>query len=152
MYVTEHPGTTPKTIIDATGLRRPVVFQALAHGCELGAITKTGAWRNVTYAPALAESAPEPARRKYERSRVGAADVYADVIAWVAERPGSTRGDLSTAFDVTPGVLRAALELARDAGALRMEGTRGRARYFATNGGAMSRAMTSHDVERATRE
>lgn len=152
MYVTEHPGTKPKAIIDETGLRRPVVFQALAHGCELGALTKTGEWRNVTYAPACAEATSSEPRRKFQRSRIRAADVRAQVVAWIADHPGVTRGELQAAFDVTPGVLRAALELARNAGVLRMEGTRGRARYFATNGSATSSTMTSHDLETASRE
>jgi hypothetical protein len=136
VYVTEHPGTSPKAIIDETGLRRPVVFQALAEGCESGALSKAGRWRNVTYAPAgytsseggVVGAAPKP---KYRRSRVGAADIVEDVVAWISMHDGCRRSELTTAFPVTSGVLRRALDVTKEQGRIRMEGTRASARYFA---------------------
>jgi hypothetical protein len=136
VYVTEHPGTSPKAIIDETGLRRPVVFQALAEGCESGALSKAGRWRNVTYSPAgytpsdgaVVGAAPKP---KYRRSRVGAADIVEDVVAWISMHHGCRRSELTTAFPVTSGVLRRALDVAKEQRLIRMEGTRASARYFA---------------------
>jgi len=149
VYVTEHPGTSPKAIIDETGLRRPVVFQALAEGCESGALSKAGRWRNVTYSPAghtpsdsEVAAAPKP---KYRRSRIGAADIVEDVVAWIETHPGCCRSELTKAFPVTSGVLRRALDVAKEQHHIRMEGTRASARYFALGGSAPSTGNSRDD-------
>ncbi len=141
VYVTEHPGTSPKAIIDETGLRRPVVFQALAEGCESGALSKAGRWRNVTSDGEVAV-VPKP---KYRRSRIGAADIVEDVVAWIETHPGCRRSELTPAFPVTSGVLRRALDVAKEQHHIRMEGTRASARYFALGGSASSTGNARDD-------
>jgi hypothetical protein len=135
IYVAEHPCTKPKAIIEATGMGRPAVFAALASACATGALVKEGSWRNVTYSPAghtpsnaEVTAVPKP---KYRRSRVGAADIVEDVVAWISMHRGCRRSELTTAFPVTSGVLRRALDVAKEQGRIRMEGTRASARYFA---------------------
>jgi hypothetical protein len=138
IYVTEHPGTAPKAIIEATGMGRPAVFAALASACSMGALVKEGTWRNVTYSPAGHMATEEPAvdagtTLKPRRSRIGAADIVGDVVAWIAAHPGCRRSELTTAFPVTSGVLRRALDVARHQRRIEMEGTRASAHYFAVH-------------------
>jgi hypothetical protein len=137
VYVTEHPGTAPKSIIEATGIHRPSVFAALRDACTMGALVKHGEWRHVTYAPAghaRAVAAPPVApRRKYQRTAVHAADICEEVVAWVAAHPGCVWSEIAPAFRGAEGSLRAALGLARANRRVRMEGTRRTARYYATD-------------------
>lgn len=139
VYVVEHPGTKPKTIIEDTGMRRPVVFAALNAACEMGALVKHGAWRHVTY---YAAGHPSPttneARAKTTRSKSQSRRTPTDprlgeqVVAFIAAHPGCTRADLLVAFPVSLQALRRALESARASRRIRMEGTRRTARYSST--------------------
>lgn len=139
IYVTEHPGCAPKAIAEATKLARPTVQAALARACSEGALVKTGRVRSVAYAPAgtsAGASKRRAPRTGARRSPIGAADALEPVVAWIEAHPGCGRGALSEAFDLTIGVLRGALDLARADGRIRMEGTRRSARYFARTRGA----------------
>ena len=80
---------------------------------------------------AVVGPAPKP---KYRRSRIGAADIVEDVVAWIERHPGCRRSELTPAFPVTSGVLRRALDVAKEQHRIRMEGTRASARYFALGG------------------
>lgn len=138
-YVTEHPGCAPKAIAQATKLARPTVQAALARACSEGALVKTGRVRSVAYAPAGRSGGTSTRRTRgsgARRSTIGAADALEPVVAWIEAHPGCGRGALSEAFDLTIGVLRGALDLARADGRIRMEGTRRSARYFALTRGA----------------
>lgn len=132
VYVVEHPGTKPKAIIDDLGLRRPAVFAALNAACEMGALVKSGAWRNVTYYPAgYAPDTKRPAAASPSRARsvASGSDLDEQVVAFIAAHPGCSRADLLVEFPVSLPVLRRALESARLAKRIRMEGTRRTARY-----------------------
>lgn len=133
VYVVEHPGTKPKAIIEDTGLGRPAVFAALNAACEMGALVKHGSWRHVTYAPAGdgSAAAAKAATAPKSKSRKIPTDPQLDelVVSFIAAHPGCSRADLLVEFPVSLPVLRRALESARVAKRIRMEGTRRTARY-----------------------
>jgi hypothetical protein len=85
-------------------------------------------------APAPAPTPREPAARAPRGEQRRAADTSELVIAFVSGHPGCRRGELAKAVDASPGALDAALRSARERAAIRMEGTRAKARYFPAQG------------------
>lgn len=146
-FVTAHPGATPKDIVAELRIARPTVFKALAEGCAASTFGKRGGGRTVQYfvgslpaEPAIDAAQPAAA----ERAPTGAWRRIAEqVVAFVQAHPGCRYGAIQDAVGATTGILQRALRDAKEHGAIRMEGTRIKARYFATGGAAEPPAPTA---------
>ncbi len=149
-FVREHPGCAPKDLVAALGVDRNTAFAALGLACSSNLLRKEGAGRAVRYFPAgdghehapPAESIPMP--RRGPRATT-AATTY-QLIQFVNDHPGCRYGEIAQALAASESAVRRALQLAKEQGAIRMEGTRITARYFP------SAAVSSAPIEPPTPE
>ena len=135
-WIRANPGASPKRIEESGGFGRKSMYRALAAAVASGVLTKRGAGRRVAYfiaggePPESAEpiaSPPPPGPRRAPD------DLAESVLAFIRAHPSCRYKDLAVATGATEGRLRRVLDVARTAGAIRMEGTRGSARYLAVD-------------------
>lgn len=149
-FVERHPAVMPKDIVAGLKLGRPVVFKALAAACAAGELHKRGGGRTVQYfAGSVDLESPktprmsEPPRR---RERSSGQDMSERLVAFVTAHPGCRYSEIRGALGASTSILQRALRDAKARDAIRMEGSRIKARYYPTTAPPQ---LSTEDRERA---
>jgi hypothetical protein len=128
-FVRAHPsGCTPQQLATA-GVSRTTLYNALTGAIALGLVAKHGEGRGVTYHPAGAPAAVVTRKAAPPTPLSGEALMQA-VVSFVRQHPSCRFSEVQGAVDASEGRLNDALKQARADGAIRLEGTRNKSRYF----------------------
>jgi hypothetical protein len=129
-FVLAHPeGCAPRDMAEL-GASRTALFRALSEASTRGLVRKTGEAPLVTYfPPGAAPPAKAPARPAATSDLRGESLVEA-VVAFVAAHPACRFKELEAATGASKGRLSLAIQEARTAGSIRLEGVKIKSRYF----------------------
>jgi hypothetical protein len=130
-FIEAHPGAMPKDLLAALRMNRKSAFEALARACAAGTIEKTGRGPSVRYSAVSKTKTSRPPPGRASRPAASPGDPVERLVAWIQAHPGARFGEAISAINASEPVLRRALQVARDSGAVRMVGSRFSARYYA---------------------
>lgn len=161
-FVAQHPGVAMAAIYAHLDCSRSSAKLSVADAVRGGLISRRGEKRNAQYFPSvelLPPPGPTPAvllteqrfdganhqklvrverRRGVRKAIPSEAQRKAIVVDYIRQHPGAQMGEIAKHLECSTETARRAVQAARQDGRVRMEGTLGRARYFArtiVNGG-----------------